>query len=201
MERRVVSAADRATLGDAVRRAIRDIPDFPKPGIVFKDVTPLLKDAALFAQAVDALAAPFHAATISHVVAVESRGFIFGAPVALALGAAFVPARKPGKLPARRVRETYALEYGSDALEMHDDALRGASGVLVLDDVLATGGTARAACRLVERVGSRVSACVFLLELAFLNGRATLGDRRVESLVLYGAAAPVIVDGTAPSPP
>jgi adenine phosphoribosyltransferase len=172
-------------VADAVRRTIRDIPDFPKPGILFKDITPVLLDAALFARSTAAMAAPFAGAGISHVVAIESRGFILGAPVAQALRAAFVPVRKPGKLPGRVVREEYALEYGTDALEMHADALVGATRVLVVDDVLATGGTAAATCRLVERGGGSVTACAFLVELSFLGGRAMLGERRTESLVIY----------------
>ncbi|MBI1808443.1 MAG: adenine phosphoribosyltransferase, partial [Gemmatimonadetes bacterium] len=131
--------AERATVAAAVRRAIRDVPDFPKPGIVFKDITPVLVDATLFVRATDAMAAPYRGSGITHVVAIESRGFILGAPVAQSLGAAFVPVRKPGKLPSRTVREDYALEYGSDALEMHVDALANARGVLIVDDVLATG--------------------------------------------------------------
>jgi len=168
-----------------VRRAVRDVPDFPKQGIVFKDVTPVLTDPALFRRATEALGAPFRSAGISHVVAIESRGFIFGAPVAQMLGAAFVPVRKPGKLPGHTVREEYALEYGTDVLEMHADALAGAAQVLLVDDVLATGGTAAATCRLVERAGARVTACAFLIELGFLAGRARLGARRIESLLSY----------------
>lgn len=177
--------ADRAAVADAARRAIRDVPDFPKPGIVFKDITPLLADAALFPRVTAALADPFRAIGITHVVAVESRGFIFGAPVAQALGAAFVPVRKPGKLPSRTVREDYALEYGSDAVEMHADALSHADGVLIVDDVLATGGTAAATCRLVERAGGRVAGCSFLLELTFLHGRVPLAGRRIDALLQY----------------
>ena len=176
---------DVVAIAAEVRRAIRDVPDFPKPGILFRDITPVLAHPTLFAKAALALALPFERQGISHVVSIESRGFILGAPVALELGAAFVPVRKPGKLPAATVREAYALEYGTDALEMHADALRGATGVLVVDDVLATGGTAAAACRLVERAGGRVTACAFLIELTALRGRAALGTTRVEALVAY----------------
>ncbi|MGQ0712422.1 MAG: adenine phosphoribosyltransferase [Gemmatimonadaceae bacterium] len=168
-----------------VAAAIRDVPDFPKAGIVFKDITPVLLDAALFREATDALAAPFADDGITHVVAIESRGFILGAPVAQALGAGFVPFRKPGKLPHVVQRVEYALEYGVDALECHRDALGAGERVLVVDDVLATGGTAAAACSLVEALGAGVHGCSFLVELTFLQGRARLGGRRVERLVRY----------------
>lgn len=168
-----------------VAAAIRDVPDFPKAGIVFKDITPVLLDASLFRDATEAMAAPFAGEGISHVVAIESRGFILGAPVAQSLGAAFVPFRKPGKLPHIVERVEYALEYGVDALECHRDALGGGQRVLVVDDVLATGGTAGAACALVESLGATVRGCSFLVELAFLQGRAKLGKRRIERLVAY----------------
>ena len=168
-----------------VAAAIRDVPDFPKAGIVFKDITPVLLDPGLFRDATEAMAAPFSGEGISHVVAIESRGFILGGPVAQALGAAFVPFRKPGKLPHIVERVEYALEYGVDALECHRDALRGGQRVLVVDDVLATGGTAAAACALVESLGARVSACSFLVELGFLDGRKKLAGRRVERVVVY----------------
>jgi len=168
-----------------VRAAIRDVPDFPKPGIVFKDITPLLADAALFREATAAMAAPFADAGITHVAAVESRGFILGGPVAQALGAGFVPVRKVGKLPYRTERVEYALEYGVDRLEIHVDACGAGARVLVVDDVLATGGTAAATCRLVEQVGGTVAGCAFLLELSFLPGAAALGDRRRHSLVVF----------------
>ena len=180
-----MNGEDRAALASAVKGTVREVPDFPKPGILFKDITPVLADPALFSRVMMALAAPFEGQGITHVVSIESRGFILGAPVALELRAAFVPARKPGQLPAEKVREEYALEYGTDALEMHADALRGAKGVLVVDDVLATGGTAAAACRLVEKAGGKVVACTFLIELLALNGRSKLGGVRVESLITY----------------
>jgi adenine phosphoribosyltransferase len=161
------------------------VPDFPKVGVVFKDITPLLADAALFRQATDALASPFADQRVTHVVAVESRGFIFGGPVADRLGAGFVPVRKAGKLPWRSERVEYALEYGSGVLEMHGDAFERGARVLVVDDVLATGGTAAATCALVERLGAQVVGCSFLIELSFLNGRTGLGKHRIEVVLRY----------------
>ena len=172
-------------LTEALKGAIRDVPDFPKAGIVFKDITPVLADPGLFRQITDAMAAPFADAGISYVVGVESRGFIIGAPVALALGAGFVPVRKPGKLPYRTAAAEYALEYGTDRLEIHADACARDARVLVVDDVLATGGTASATCRLVEGLGGVVVGCSFLMALSFLPGRAALSGRRVETLVTY----------------
>lgn len=163
-----------------VARAIRDVPDFPKPGILFKDITPVLADGALFARVTDGMAEPFRNAGITHVVAIESRGFLLGAPVAQRLGAGLVPMRKPGKLPWKTLREEYALEYGTDCLEMHLDALDAHSRVLVVDDVLATGGTARAACALAARHAGEVVGCSFLLALASLGGLDALGTHRVE---------------------
>jgi len=177
-------SADSA-LVSRLRGAIRDVPDHPKPGIVFKDITPLLGDAELYREACAALAAPFAAQGVTHVVAVESRGFLFGGPVATALGGGIVPVRKPGKLPYRSTREEYALEYGTDALEMHEDALAHGARVLVVDDVLATGGTAGATVRLVERAGAVVVGCAFVIELAFLGGRSALTGRRVEVILSY----------------
>lgn len=176
-----MTASD-SPLARRVQGAIRDVPDFPKPGITFKDITPLLADPALLRDVVRAMQAPFALAEITHVVAMESRGFLFGVPMALSLGAAFVPVRKPGKLPWKTAREGYALEYGDDALEIHTDALARGARVLLVDDVLATGGTAAAAARLVERQGGLVVGLSVLMELAFLRGRDALGERRVETV-------------------
>jgi adenine phosphoribosyltransferase len=168
-----------------LKGAIRDIPDFPKPGIVFKDITPVLADPVLFQRTIRAMAAPFADAGVSYVVGVESRGFILGAPVAVELSAGFIPVRKPGKLPYRTAAAEYALEYGSDRLEIHEDAHAPDARVLVVDDVLATGGTAGATCRLVEGLGGVVVGCSFLLALSFLPGLSALSGRRVEALVTY----------------
>ena len=170
---------------DDLKRAIREVPDFPKPGIGFKDVTPILLDAGLFASAVERMASPYAGAGISKVVSIESRGFIFGAPIALRLGAGLVPIRKPGKLPAATHRVEYALEYGTDALEMHHDAVVPKDLVLVVDDVLATGGTAAAAAQLVGATGGAVVGFSVLIELDFLKGRQRLQGRRVEALLHY----------------
>ncbi|MHB1298365.1 MAG: adenine phosphoribosyltransferase [Gemmatimonadaceae bacterium] len=173
------------SLANDLRASIRDVPDFPKPGIIFKDITPVLLDATLFARTVGAMAADFGDDGISHVLAIESRGFLFGAPVALALGAALVPVRKPGKLPFSRVTESYQLEYGKDALELHEDALGSTARVLVVDDLLATGGTAAATCRLAERFGARVVGIAVVIDLGFLPWRSALAERRVVSRVSY----------------
>lgn len=167
----------------SLRASIRDIPDFPKPGIVFKDITPVLRDARLFARTIEAMATPFGEAGITHVAAIESRGFILGAPVAQRLEAGFVPIRKIGKLPYDTHSEEYALEYGVDHLEVHVDAAGKGNRVLIVDDVLATGGTATAACRLMERLGAEVAGCSFMLALSFLPGLRALADRRVEALL------------------
>jgi adenine phosphoribosyltransferase len=162
------------TVQDAIRSRIRQVPDFPKPGILFYDITTLLKDPVGFGLAVDALADPFVGHPIEAVVAIESRGFILGAAVADRLKVGFVPVRKPGKLPARSERVTYDLEYGTDSLEIHADAIHADQRVLIVDDVLATGGTAKATTDLVRRLGGIVHAVAFLIELRFLNGRARL---------------------------
>ena len=168
-----------------VRQAIRDVPDFPKPGIIFKDITPVLLDPELFGLAARAMADPFGAADITRVVAIESRGFMFGAPIALQLGAGLVPVRKPGKLPAARERVNYNLEYGTDALEMHADAIGPGDRVLIVDDVLATGGTAEAAARLVRARGAELTGFSFLIELGFLEGRNRLAPVAVRALIRY----------------
>jgi adenine phosphoribosyltransferase len=169
-----------------LRDHIRDIPDFPKPGILFKDITPLLAHPGAFRATIDQLAEACSGRGIDLIAAAEARGFIFAAPLAIKLGAGFVPIRKPGKLPYETVALEYALEYGSDRLEMHSDALGAGHSVLLLDDVLATGGTMRACCDLVARSGARIVGCAFVLELSFLEGRARLEpDYEVFSLVRY----------------
>ena len=164
---------------------IRDIPDFPSPGVVFKDITPLLGDAAAFAATIDALATPYEDAAVTKVAGTEARGFILAAPVAHRFGAGFVPVRKAGKLPWEIERQEYELEYGTDLLEIHRDAIGVGERVLVVDDVLATGGTAAATARLVEKLGGTVVGFAFLIELTFLDGRAVLGDHPITSLITY----------------
>jgi adenine phosphoribosyltransferase len=170
---------------DALKSAIRDVPDFPKPGILFKDITPVLGDAALFRQAIEELAACCSDLAIDKVVAIESRGFILGGALAYHLGVGFVPVRKPGKLPWRARKASYSLEYGSDSLEMHEDAVSPADRVLIVDDVIATGGTAKAVGSLCQELGARVSGYLFLVELCFLDGRARLTGHDVRSLIQY----------------
>ena len=164
---------------------IRHVPDFPKPGILFYDITTLLSDPAGFHDVIDALAAPYAGQGIDRVVGIESRGFILAAAVADRLGAGFVPIRKPGKLPSATIAESYALEYGTDQLEIHADAVGPGQRVLIVDDVLATGGTARAAVNLVQRLGSTLYGAAFLIELDFLKGRDKLSDTRVFSALRY----------------
>jgi adenine phosphoribosyltransferase len=168
---------------EALRAKVRDVPDFPRPGILFRDITPLLADPSSFRAVVDAMAAPF--AGISVVVAIESRGFILGAPVAYNLGAGLVPVRKAGRLPSAILREEYALEYGTNIVEVHNDAIRPGERVLIVDDLLATGGTVRAAVNLVERLGAEVAGITVLAELAFLSGRQVLQGYDVRSLIVY----------------
>ena len=159
-----------------LKAKIRQVPDFPKPGILYYDITTLLRDPVGLTAVIDGLTEPFRDQQIDLVVGIESRGFILGAPVADRLRAGFVPARKPGKLPAGTIQQSYDLEYGSDALEIHQDAIEQGQRVLIVDDLLATGGTARAALDLVRQTGGKIAGMAFLVELEFLNGRARLGD-------------------------
>ena len=170
---------------DNVRAKIRDVPDFPQKGIVFKDITPVLADATTFRQVIDAFVARWRDARIDKVIGIESRGFIFAAPIAYALGAGFTIVRKPGKLPWETIREVYALEYGENSLELHVDAIGPGERVLVVDDVLATGGTADAAGRLVTRQGAELVSYSFLVELGFLHGARRLGADKVHALIRY----------------
>ena len=170
---------------EALKAYIRDVPDFPKPGIVFKDITTLLKDARAFAETIELFSELCREREADLVVAVESRGFILGGAVAARLQKGFVPVRKPGKLPARTLRASYALEYGTDSLEIHEDAVRKGDRVVVVDDVIATGGTAKAVAELVERLGGTVALYAFLVELSFLPGRAKLDGYPVRSLIRY----------------
>jgi len=169
----------------SIEAHIRDIPDWPKPGVTFKDITPLLANADAFAYVIDNLAEPFADMQIDKVLGIEARGFVVAAPLARRFNAGFVPVRKAGKLPWQIEREEYELEYGTDLLEIHTDAVHPGERVLIADDVLATGGTASATVRLVERLGGEVIGCSFLIELAFLHGRNRLADLDVHSLVTY----------------
>lgn len=170
---------------EELKRLIREVPDFPKPGILFYDITTLLKDAAGFRSVIDGLRSHYQNAHVDTVLGIEARGFIFAPALAYALGAGFVPVRKPKKLPAECVSVTYDLEYGSDSLEMHKDAIGKGHRVLIVDDLLATGGTAAAAARMVESVGGAVAGIGFVVELTFLNGRQKLPGRDVFSLLQY----------------
>jgi adenine phosphoribosyltransferase len=170
---------------DHLKQKIRHVPDFPKPGILFYDITTLLQDPEGFRMAIDSIALPFRDERIDLVVAIESRGFIFGAAVADRIGAGFSPVRKPGKLPSRTIKATYDLEYGSDTLEMHDDAVKKGQRVLIVDDLLATGGTASATMQLVRRQGGDVMALAFLIELVALSGRSKLVGQNVHAVLKY----------------
>jgi adenine phosphoribosyltransferase len=170
---------------DHLKKKIRHVPDFPKPGILFYDITTLLQDPEGFRMAIDSIALPFQDERVDLVVAIESRGFIFGAAVADRIGAGFTPVRKPGKLPWTTMKATYDLEYGSDTLEMHEDAIRKGQRVLIVDDLLATGGTARATMELVKRQRGEVLALAFLIELSALNGRSRLAGERVHAVLKY----------------
>lgn len=174
------------TRAAALRRLIRDIPDFPKPGILFRDITPLLRDPSGLALAVELMIQPFRGRPLDAVVGAESRGFIFGTAAAAALSVGFVPVRKPGKLPGATRRHEYALEYGTDALELHEDALDPGQRVIIVDDLLATGGTLAACCGLVRALGAEIDAVAVLIELTDLGGREQLGDVPVYSVISYG---------------
>jgi len=168
-----------------LKTLIRDVPDFPKPGIMFRDITPLLGDAAGFRATINRFLGRFAEVTVDKVAGIESRGFLFGPVLAYQLGAGFVPIRKPRKLPSGTLREEYALEYGIDAMEMHFDAIRPGERVLIVDDLIATGGTALASTRLVERGGGKVVGLGFIVELAALGGRSKLSGYSVDSLIVY----------------
>lgn len=170
---------------DSLKSLIREVPDYPKPGILFYDITTLLKNTSGLKAVLDALAERTRGLGVHKVVGIEARGFIFGPALAYTLGVGFVPIRKPKKLPAATEREEYALEYGTDIIEIHKDAIDAGEKVLIVDDVLATGGTAAAAARLVEKLGGEVAALGFVIELDFLNGRGKLPGRRIEALVHY----------------
>jgi adenine phosphoribosyltransferase len=170
---------------DELRAKIREIPDFPKPGILFYDITTLLKDPVAYRAAIDAMLAPYAGMSIDIVVGMESRGFIFSAPLAYQLGAGLVPVRKLGKLPAETISVEYALEYGSNTLEVHRDAIEAGQKVLIVDDLLATGGTVNGTVELVQRLRGEIAGLAFLVELGFLKGRARLADHPVSSVITY----------------
>lgn len=167
-----------------LKASIRDIPDFPKAGIIFKDITPILQDSKLFAKVIDTFAERYRAKNVDVVIGIESRGFIFGAPLAYNLGKSYVPVRKKGKLPYKTVEASYDLEYGSATIEMHVDAVKPGQRVVIIDDLLATGGTAAAACSLIEKQGAHVVECAFVVELGFLKGRGNLKSE-VHSLINF----------------
>ena len=168
-----------------LKSTIRSIPDFPKPGILFRDITTMLKDGAAFSAVIDELAGRYRSGHIDAIAGIESRGFIFGAALAAKLGTGFIPIRKPGKLPAKTVSAEYSLEYGTDKIEMHADAVSPGMRVLLIDDLLATGGTMQAACELVEKTGGLVTECCFIIELAGLKGREALAGKNIFSLLVY----------------
>lgn len=172
-------------IADRLKATIREIPDWPKPGILFYDITTLLKQGNCFAQAIDALTEPFKDKKIDVVLGMEARGFIFAPTVAYALGAGFVPVRKPGKLPAEKIQVSYELEYGTDSLEIHKDAVIPGQRVLIVDDLIATGGTAKAVAEMMESMGAIVVGLAFMVELSFLNGRDKIGGYDIHSLLKY----------------
>ncbi|MFA5479255.1 MAG: adenine phosphoribosyltransferase [Candidatus Muiribacteriota bacterium] len=168
-----------------LKKIIRDVPDFPKPGIIFKDITPVLKNIEAFNYAIKKMAEPFEKMDIDYVVGAESRGFIFGTLIASHLNAGFIPVRKPGKLPYKTISESYELEYGTDSLEIHEDAVEKGKNVLIVDDLLATGGTAEAMIKLIEKTGGIVKGMSFLIELDFLKGRERFAEYNVNSHIIY----------------
>lgn len=181
-----IPSMHKSAAAEAIRSAVRDIPDYPKPGILFKDITPVLKDPALFQQLINHFAQTLADQSIQYVVGIESRGFIMGAPLAYKLGAGFIPIRKKGKLPGSVERHEYDLEYGTDCIEIHQDAVEPGSRVILLDDLLATGGTAAASISLLRQVKADVVGALFLIELSFLNGREKLGDLPLlDALITY----------------
>lgn len=168
-----------------LRNHIRDVPDFPKPGIVFKDITPLLQNHKVFSEVIKTFTDRYADERVDAVVGIESRGFLFGTPLAHQLKAAFIPVRKKGKLPYQTIGISYDLEYGSETIEMHTDAISKGQRAVVIDDLLATGGTAEATCRLIEKQGGSVVECAFVVELSFLGGRKKMGDRKIHSLITF----------------
>ena len=170
---------------DELKKYIRDVPDFPKPGIVFKDITPILQNGEVFNQVIKKLAERYQSREIDRIVGIESRGFIFGAPLAYALQKGFILVRKNGKLPWKTVKWDYELEYGTDTIEMHQDAIEKGDKILIVDDLLATGGTALATSQLIEKMGGKVAECAFVVELEFLNGRKKLEGKEIFSLVKF----------------
>jgi len=181
----MMQQATSAEVSAKIKALLRDVPDFPKKGIIFKDITPLLASPEVFTEMVRHIAAQYRGQGITKVLGIEARGFLLAAPVAMALGAGIVPVRKKGKLPYKTVAASYALEYGTDTLEMHADAVKPGEKVLVVDDVLATGGTAAAVCELVEKLRGSVAGIAMLIELEFLKGRAKLPGKEVYSLIKY----------------
>lgn len=170
---------------ERIKKIIRDVPDFPKKGIIFKDITPLLANHAMFSKMVKLMAKPYRGCGITKVLGIEARGFLLAAPIAVELKAGLIPVRKNGKLPYKTVSASYALEYGRDTLQIHEDAVAKDEKVLIVDDVLATGGTTGAVCELVEKLGGRVAAIAMLIELEFLKGRSKLPGREINSLIKY----------------
>ena len=181
----MINNAQSEMITERIKKIVRDVPDFPKKGIIFKDITPLLADNATFTETIKCMAAKYKGCGITKVLGIEARGFILAAPIAMELGAGIIPVRKNGKLPYKTISETYALEYGEDTLQMHEDAVRKGEKVLIVDDVLATGGTAKAVVALVEKLGGKVEGIAMLIELEFLNGRKKLAGHDVFSLIKY----------------